>query len=91
MEMNELVLAVIPEEAEAEAGTVTESRKRKRRIEGAEDNLEISTKDRTFITAKAQTVFEKELKERGFSVREDSVNSFPPSKKSSKKGDGRSW
>ena len=64
MEMNEQVLAVIPEEAEA--GTVTESRKRKRRIEGAEDNLEISTKDRTFITAKAQTVFEKELKERGF-------------------------
>ena len=33
MEMNEQVLAVIPEEAEA--GTVTESIKRKRRIEGA--------------------------------------------------------
>ena len=64
MEMNEQVLTVILEEVEA--GTVTESRKRKRRIEGAEDNLEISTKDRTFITTKSQTVFEKELKERGF-------------------------
>ena len=46
--------------------TITESQKRKRRIEGEEENPEVSERERTFITEKAQTVFEKELKERGF-------------------------
>ena len=64
MEMEEQVLVVIP--AETERVAVTESRKRKRRTEGEEENPKVFEREKTFITEKVQTVFEKELKERGF-------------------------
>ena len=78
MEMEAQVLAVIP--AETERGTVTESRKRKRRTEGEKENPEVSERERTFITEKAQTVFEKELKERGFVCERGSSQLISPFK-----------
>ena len=64
METNVQVMVVRPNEEET--GTVTERRKMKRRIEGEEDNPEESTRESSFVSAKAQAVLEKEIKERGF-------------------------